>query len=102
MKNYEKVEEVSHDLTKNPIIQNRQIGRFMIRSYFLGHSQPIFEKVLIVRCEHLMAYDVYEYYAYSEAFRPVKLGELIPEYHPNIFQNTDDPTATFVTFEEVL
>jgi hypothetical protein len=94
-------EEIIHDIIGSPIIQKRQLGKFQIKSYLLGASQPIFENVLVIRCEHLAAYNVYEYYAYSGAFRPVPFGEMIPEYVPNIYENHEDPTATFVTFEEI-
>ena len=69
--------EASESINLNP-------GTFRI-SEFLGKSQiaevmAVLSQVAVVRCEHLFYERVFQYAGYSEHFRPVADGEIVPEY----------------------
>lgn len=72
--------------------RDRRIGRFFIESdiieYYPDLARQVLKDVIIVRAEHLFAYDSMEYMGISEAFEEIKAGELAPLYQP-IMENEE-------------
>lgn len=59
-------------------------GRFAISSEIVRHTpEPLLElmgMVIVIRAEYMMASEFIEYHAISPHFRPLKEGDMVPEY----------------------
>ena len=80
-------------------LATRRFGRFTVPAALAHRFDTDLKRVMglciVFRAEHLFASDDIEYWAASEHFRPVALGEVMPEYRW-IFDN-GHPRAEEVT-----
>lgn len=72
-------------VAKNPVIEERRLGRFGYTHEFLMTAPPgalknLFGKVVPVKVEFDYAEQVFHVTAFSESFEPVEQGAPIPEY----------------------
>jgi len=65
-------------------MKNGRIGIFRIGRKLIEDNEAIvraiMSRVIVVRCEHMYALDVFEYMAISNDFDEVPQGEIVPKY----------------------
>ncbi len=76
--------EVRVDRPVRPAAEARRYGRFTAPAQWAHEFRTELKRVMglciVFRAEHLFHSDEIEYWAASEHFRPVPLGEMTPEY----------------------
>lgn len=79
------------DRPVRPAAEARGYGRFTVPARWVHEFRTELKRVMglciVFRAEHLFHSDEIEYLAASEHFRPVPLGEMMPEYR---WHFTDD------------
>jgi len=59
----------------------------------------VLSQVAVVRCEHLFYENVFQYTGFSEHFRPVSDGEIVPEYC--VFFHFENNAMMWFEFQEM-
>jgi hypothetical protein len=66
------------------IVKENRIGKFLISSDIITNRPDVVQGVLgrciVVRAEQLFYSGDVEYFAYSELFRPIERGDVVPRY----------------------
>ena len=84
---------------------NSRVGKFYLDNFSYEPPQKemlkaIFSEVVVIRCECLEYDHRYEYYAYSDCFDRIEVGDRIPEYNMKIFMKlVKDKVIYDVKFE---
>jgi hypothetical protein len=94
-------------ISKNPVIEERRLGRFAYSNEFLLTAPPValrnlFGRVIPVDVRYDYADQAFHVKAFSEFFAPVEEGSPIPEYQVVIrVAGTKKKLAYYVSFKQI-